>query len=299
MRGMVLMVSALIVLAGAVATSYGQAPEGRDGGAGAGADPGEAADAKQARLEFLLGQWAKQSSRLQSLDITLKRTDKSPAWGQDELYEGRALFRSPNRAWLDFKKVVVDEKKQEKSVPHERIICTGQEVWQYRSDTWQIFIYPLDRKVQKRALEEGPLPFLFNFKADEAKQRYTMKLRSEGADHYWIDIHPLLPIDQESFSLALVQLDRKFLLPTRVYLIAPNGKDSKDFVLSHIKPNTDVSEENFKGQLLPAPWKVVRNDEAEAPGPAPAAKAATPVAPAQAQGRAPMLGRQPRRDRPN
>ena len=65
------------------------------------------------------------------------------------------------------------------STPYERIICTGKEVWQYRSDTQQIFIFPLGKDEQKKAIEEGPLPFLFNMQADDARQRYQMTLISE------------------------------------------------------------------------------------------------------------------------
>ena len=92
---------------------------------------------------------------------------------------GHAAFRAPQLAFLDFrkvkmqeqadpkdkkKKVLVPVKKNNKivSVPYETIVCTGQEVWHYRYDVKQIYIFPLDKDQRKRALEEGPLPFLFN-----------------------------------------------------------------------------------------------------------------------------------------
>ncbi len=94
-------------------------------------------------------------------------------WGGEEHYQGRALFKAPGLAWIDFRKVVDPKQPNPKTVAHERIVCTGQEVWQYRSDTQQIFIFPLEHDAQKRALAQGPLPFLFNFRADDAKGATT------------------------------------------------------------------------------------------------------------------------------
>jgi TIGR03009 family protein len=243
------------------------------------------------KLPKLLTLWETNSSRLKTLDVKMTRTDKSPAWGDDEHYEGRALLKSPNLAWLDFKKVVtvVDPKtkgKTQQAVPYERIICTGSEVWQYRSDTKQIFIYPLEKDVQQRALEEGPLPFLFNFQAAAARKRYHMDLVSEDEKFEVLRIIPKEEIDRESFTKAWVQLDRKlYLLPTRIFLLSPDGKSSKDFVLTLTEqsPNREVMDENFKGKLYDG-WKVVRNPGGDA-RPAPGGQAAQPAPAADAGAR--------------
>jgi TIGR03009 family protein len=229
------------------------------------------------------------SARLQTLDVAITRVDRSPAWGEDDHYEGRAMLKSPNRAWLDFNKVVqvVDPKTGEKKKtlkPYERIICTGEEVWQYRSETKQIFIYPLEKDMQQRALEEGPLPFLFNFKEAEAKNRYQMNLVAENNDFSLIQIIPRLEIDKQSFTKAWVKLDRKtYLLPARIFLLSPDGKSSKDFVLQITKQvaNKPVMDENFQGKEI-AGWKVVRNPGEEQPagrGQAPRVGQAAPAQP--------------------
>jgi len=248
------------------------------------------------KLEELLEHWEKNSANLKRLDVKMTRTDRSPAWGEDDRYEGRAMFKVPNLAWLDFQKWKEVEDpatkvKKNQLVPHERIICTGTEVWQYRCDTGQIFIYPLEKDVQQRALEEGPLPFLFNFKAADAKKRYDMTLMAENANASLIRIIPKLPIDQDSFKQAFVTLDRQlYLLPKQILLVGTDGKSSKNFEL-HLTAqaaNCDVADENFRPKVVPG-WKVVRNpggDEKPAgagprvaqPAPAPAAGADAPAA---------------------
>ena len=226
-----------------------------------------------ANMEWLLKKWEHQSSLLKTLDVTVLRIDDNPAWGEIEYYEGRALFKSPNLAFIDFNKITQDDKKkplrdpQKKdkwlATPYERIVCTGEEVWQYKSDTQQIFIYPLGKNEKKKAIDEGPLPFLFNMHAEDARQRYQMSLISEDAKGYGVSIKPKLQEDKESFSIAFVNLDRRYLLPVRIMLKSPDGKSLKDFRLGPMYPNRAVNDKNFEGKPLGSPWKIVRNPAGE------------------------------------
>jgi TIGR03009 family protein len=233
-------------------------------------------------MQRLLVLWEKQSAKLQTLEVSIYRTDKNPAWGDEEHYLGHAAFKSPQLAYLDFRKVKLevqpDPKDKKKkilvplkkdngmvSTPHETIVCTGQEVWHYRYEVKQILIYPLDKDQRKRALEEGPLPFLFNMRADDARRRYQMVLQGEDKNRYLVMIKPLLVADQDSFSQAWVFLDKEFLLPKRIYLLAPDGTSSKDFQLSQIQANQPVKERYFVGIDPGKPWKVERNPGGPAP----------------------------------
>ncbi len=234
------------------------------------AAPAKPADPEMAKkMEWVLKQWEKQSKLLKSLDVRILRVDQNPAWGEVEYYDGRALFKSPNFAFIDFNKIQQDEKNkpvrdpqnQAKwlATPFERIVCTGQEVWQYKSDTQQIFIFPLGKNEKKKAIEEGPLPFLFNMNAADAKARYWMSLISEDEKGYGVSIRPKLQEDKESFSIAFVNLDRKYLLPVRILMKSPDGKSQKDFKLREMYPNKVVNDKNFEGKPLGSPWKIVRN----------------------------------------
>jgi TIGR03009 family protein len=262
------------------AISRGQEGPAAGGNGRAGAAPraaGAATDtAKQvdpARMDWLLKKWEQQSTKLKTLDVAILRVDDAPAWGDKDFYEGRALFKSPNLAFIDFRRIKLDDKKKPMrdpndpkkwvSTPYERIICTGEEVWQYSSDTQQIFIFPLEKDEQKKAVEEGPLPFLFNMRADDAKQRYQMTLMSEDEKTFGVSIKPRLKEDKESFSMAFVNLDRTYLLPVRIILLSPDGKSSKDFQLGPMYPNRAVNDRNFQGKPLGPPWKLVRNPAGE------------------------------------
>src|SRR5438270_894985 len=116
-----------------------------------------------AMMDWLLMEWEKQSERLKTLDVAILRIDDSPAWGDKDYYEGRALFKAPNLAFIDFNKIELDANKKPVrdpatkkfvSTPHERILCTGTEVWRYRSDVQQVEIFPLDKNFEGKPL--GP-----------------------------------------------------------------------------------------------------------------------------------------------
>ncbi len=97
-------------------------------------------------------------------------------------------------------------------------------------------------------------------KAAQANARYDMSLFREEKQNYIVRIKPRLKEDAESFSTAWIWLDRDFLLPTRIYLIAPDRKSSKDFRLSNIDANNKngVNPRLFVG-VTPPKWKVERN----------------------------------------
>ena len=75
---------------------------------------------RSAKMDWLLKQWEQQSSRLKTLDVTILRIDDTPAWGDLEYYEGRALFKSPNLAFIDFNKIKQDDKKKPIKDPQDQ-----------------------------------------------------------------------------------------------------------------------------------------------------------------------------------
>ena len=237
-------------------------------------EPAEALDPK---MEHLLKLWERQSRALKSLDVLIYRKDldSREVLGGETHYQGTAKFESPNKAYIEFnlikldrnKKDVIDPKtKRRVTEPYERIKCTGNEVWQYKFDTKQIFVFPLNKEEQARALDEGPLPFLFNMKADEDRNRYHMTLlpEKEGSKVHLIKVRPRLAIDREDFGEALIELEKTYLLPTRIVLFSPDRVGTREYFLSHhtANPKTPIDPAYFKG-IEYKDWKVVRNPKPE------------------------------------
>lgn len=247
----------------------------------AAAVPPAAADAQpfDPKMDELLRLWARQSRKLKSLDVMIYRRDVDgrAVLGGEEHYQGTAKFESPNRAYIEFNLIKLDRKKKPVIDPktkrrmterYEIIKCTGKEVWQYKFDTKQIFVYPLSEEEQARALDEGPLPFLFNMNADDARNRYHMTLlpEKENAKVHLIEVTPKLAIDREDFGKALIELEKEYLLPTRIVLFAPDRVGTREYFLSkHIaNPNPPIDPTYFRGvEIKEKDWKVVRNPEGD------------------------------------
>ena len=115
--------------------------------------------------------------------------------------------------------------------PFQTILCTGKEVWDYRSDVRQLIIFTLNNDARKKVLDEGPLPFLFRMRVGDAKQRYNMVFAIKMRSIRLVMITPKIKEDQDVFSTAWVQLDREFLLPTRILLVSPDKAKLQDFRL--------------------------------------------------------------------
>jgi len=240
--------------------------------------PAQVDPAMQERLDAILAQWERKSTEITALDAQFERTDNNAVWNEITEFRGRAILQAPNLVWLNH------EKKADKPGPDgkaafaffERIICTGDTIYQCDGGTKMVSVFPLNEDARKRALEQGALPFLFNMKAAEVKKRYAMVLEKESTKAYRIRIWPLLAIDRDAFAVAVIDLNKETLLPDALHLLAPNGQNQEKFRFTAIATNKPANKANF--EFKPEQWKnwkVVENPavgDAPAPGP-PAANA--------------------------
>jgi TIGR03009 family protein len=250
----------------AVAQDRGQVPAKQ--ARPAQAAPAQAQQAQQfppEAMDQLLGQWELQSRKLETLEVDIYRIDRDAQWGDEVHFTGHAAFKNPDLAYVDYRKVKVlakpDPKVKNKNVvvvqkdkngqplsdPFETILCTGKEVWDYRSDARNLVIWTLDNTMRKKVLDEGPLPFLFRMRAGDAKQRYRMALRAQDDKYSLIVVTPNIKEDQEVFSTAWVKLDRKFLLPAQITLISPDRVKRQDFWLSKFNATEGINANYFIG----------------------------------------------------
>lgn len=251
-----------------------------------------AAEKGQQEMNDLLAEWEKQSKKVTSLDVGFERVDKmGAAWG-NVYYHGRAMLKSPDLACLEFRKYKVGEDGQPskplqlEKEPNERIVCTGKEVLQYEWDEKVIYVYPLEKEVRQKALQQGPLPFLFNMNAADARRRYGMTLLKEDDKEYTISIVPREEIDRSSFTRAFLWLNKQTFLPNTLQLYPVGQKELQEFKFDAIQPNKPMDEGMFAPATKIAGWKVIYNPGGDgakaAQAPATAAGAGTVRAP-QAQ----------------
>ncbi len=203
-------------------------------------------------MNEILDLWAGKSHDTQSLKATFTREDFDETWESTNRFNGTAFVKRPNLAYLNFEKVV-----NGKAVPSERIISTGPEIYQFLTETKQVHVYPLPAEEQKRAVEEGPLPFLFNMEAAKIRARYQIRLVNENKELYLIAIKPLQAEDRDAFSLAYIWLDRAKLQPTKIQLHDPaNFKNTKTYVFRDIQVNAEIKDVFFDAKTQ---WQGVRS----------------------------------------
>ena len=232
-------------------------------------------------MNHLLDEWEKQSAKVKSLQVVFERTDKSVKW-DDKVSQGTAILKSPDLACLEFKRAILDSDGKprlklnangQKAIdvekePYQRIVCTGKEVLQYEWDEKVLYIYPLDKEARQKALQQGPLPFLFNMKAAEARQRYSMTLVPDARfpKEYCIKVVPNEEIDKKDFKMAVVWLDKEQFQPSRLVLYPVGDKDLQEFRFTLIAPNKPIADAYF-AVVIPDKWKVERNDNPDGPNP--------------------------------
>jgi TIGR03009 family protein len=231
------------------------------------------------RIEALLLRWEEQSRSTTSLTVKFRRTDNIKAFGEEPIvYEGQARLQSPDLVFIDFNRV---EKDKKTPVFEERIVCDGKKVFQFTAATRQVSVWGLPQDQQHKALQEGPLPFLFNMSAAKAKERYDMRFKLERPATaqtpagYVVEIYPKLPIDQEEYSKALIFLDKEKMQPLMLQLVSPNQKDTKtfdfrgrDYLINAAIPPSWFNGDKMTQDLLAAkpPWDLVDNTKAATPG---------------------------------
>ncbi len=113
-------------------------------------------------MDEVLRQWEEQSRKLDTLEVDIYRIDRDVQWGDEVHFAGHAAFQNPDLAYVDYRKVKLlvqpDPKVKNKNVflpqkakngqldsdPFQTILCTGKEVWDYRSDVKNLVIWTLD-----------------------------------------------------------------------------------------------------------------------------------------------------------
>lgn len=215
----------------------------------------------RARMEKLLTVWSERSQQIKTVSTRYKETDVQPGLKINASFEGTARLQSPNLLALEKTEVAdknLDPKDAEKLF-REVVVSTGEKIYKYSWLEKQVQVYTLDRDERARAMQEGPLPFLFNMRIADAKKRFDMYLLGETPQAYLVQILPKQTEDKEEFSLAYLELDKKLFMPNRLILVNPNGnpKDHRTFVFSDVELNQKIDARLFKPRQKPKGWQEV------------------------------------------
>ncbi len=193
-------------------------------------------------LEKILLEWERQSSKIEKLVGEHQRIVYNGVFEVEKRSDGKFYYESPDKGRIDLKGMKIDDAEVSKRVnkksgqPYRieadqetRWICTGKEVMNINDDEKTFEMFPLPPDLQGANIINGPLPFLFGMKAEEAKKRFEISFVAEddpkknNKNVVWLTARPRQMADKENFQEATIILDRTRYLPHAVKLLDPSG----------------------------------------------------------------------------
>lgn len=202
-------------------------------------------------LKRILEIWEWHGSRTTKLEGKHQRIIYDNTFNVMKLAKGEFYHEAPDKGRIDIQAVKVDP-------PPKNTKKIGSKTFTMQSDTpeaWicdgaQITMVNLSRKEYQKVtippanrgqnIVDGPLPFLFGMKAEQAVKRYTLSLGKQNNPQKGV-VHvvalPLWKQDAQQWSKAEVILNSKDFLPIAIQLTHPDGKDITVYKFIDVKRN--------------------------------------------------------------
>jgi TIGR03009 family protein len=211
-------------------------------------------------LQAVLDAWETESGKIQTLAGVHERYVYNITFETATVASGKFFYAAPDRGRIDLEGVDPEKmnfgaagmKKGAAGAPftykadrNEIWVCTGKEVVTAveLDKTYQAF--PLPPDMQGKNIINGPLPFLFGMKADEARRRFELKLLNDDPSKAIIRAIPRTQLDSQNFGQATIILDKQKYLPFAVQLIDTAG--TTETVFKFVPDKMAVNSPNFWG----------------------------------------------------
>ena len=229
-------------------------------------------------LEQVLKDWERNTAQFKKLtgEFVVFRYD--PIFEVEKRAEGKFVHEAPDKGNYERLAVVIppgtkSKKFGKNGTPYkleshspERWVCNGKEVIKIDVKEKTYEKMPIPPETQGQNIIEGPLPFLFGMKADQAKKRYKMKLKKKTETEIWLEVIPRLPKDSDNWIKATVIIDAEKFVPTAVRTFDPTDAETV-----HIFRNVEINKNRifevnpFKPNLFG--YKPVANGDKPASSP--------------------------------
>ncbi|NLX56475.1 MAG: TIGR03009 domain-containing protein [Planctomycetaceae bacterium] len=255
-----------------------------------------AADHQQ-YLDQLLGYWEHKSSLTKRYRCTFKRWEYDATFGPKDVAktysEGVIKYAAPDKGLFRVDKVLeyqapknpgdqpTWEPPREATSDFDHWICDGEFVYQMDQQNKKLVQNQLPPEVQGQAIGRGPLPFLFNAKADDIKQRFWLRVVTprDTKGEYWLEAVPKTREDAANFKMITIIIDEADYLPKAMVLYDPNSTtgaalsrttfqfNNREVNFSVLAEQLNLFHREFYQPKLPVGWKREVNPVQRAPLP--------------------------------
>ncbi len=171
----------------------------------------------------------------------------------------------------------------------EHWVCDGRWVWEFDYQNTRLIQTELPPEMRGQSIGNGPLPFLFNAKAEDIKRRFWIRARKpeESKNEYWLEAIPRTQQDAANFKMIHLYIDATDYLPKAMVLFG-NGKAAsrttyefanREVNFSILAEQLNLFHREFYEPAAPSGWqKVVRKwNQSVAPPDAAATTAQSPA----------------------
>lgn len=200
-------------------------------------------------LEKILQEWEVNTSTINTLQGKHDRFVYNKVFEEEKRCKGQFFYKAPDKGRIEFEPADINSKEVSRRLGEdgnpfrirpgasEHWICNGQEIVQINNAEKSYEVATLPKEFQGKDIINSPLPFLFGMKAEMAKARYKLELKSTTAEHYTLEVVPNLASDAMDYKQATVRLNRKTMLPDAVKLVDPSGNQETVYVFKELEKN--------------------------------------------------------------
>ncbi len=238
---------------------------------------------EQSHLDAILVAWEKQSGATTTLESTFHRYHYDTTGAPAGIYASAALgtikYAKPDKGLFKVEQKIFYKGMKDGKPEHgpmegqygEHWVCNGRELIEFDRSQKECRIQTLPEQLQGEGIINSPLPFVFNLRADDIKQRYWVRqVTAPKAGLIMIEAWPKRQEDAAQYKLVQIVLHEDSFLPAGLVMYAPNYDD-------RTAPHRDIYEftnatrngqmqklknfwNNFIPEKPPSDWKIHRND---------------------------------------
>jgi len=184
-------------------------------------------------LEAVLDNWEEKTSQIAKLKGNFVKTSYDNVFEVQKLARGEFMYEAPDKGYYTFEGSNLKNTKvkhNDQGVPFklepdtdEKWYCTGDEIYQLNVTDRTYDRVDIPKENRGKNIIDGPLPFLFGMKKDQAVRRYTLELIKADQRQIRLKVKPKLQHDLQNYSEAEIILDARTYLPYAVKLLDPPG----------------------------------------------------------------------------
>ena len=197
-----------------------------------------------AELDQVLNDWQRKSGEVKTLEATFTRWDYDPVFHDPtkpkKVVTGKLKYAAPDKGLYE-----LDDGS-------EKWICTGDAIFEFKTDLREMREHPLPPAMRGKAIADGPMPFVFGVEAAKMKARYWIRIvtpQSELGKQVWLEVYPRHANDAANFQKIEVILTFAFdgqqvtkLEPHALNMYKPNGQQRDVYLFTSLSVNSRIAQ---------------------------------------------------------